>query len=209
MDKRFAIFDMDGTLVDSMGYWARLGREYLEGRGVHEGLEPVLTQIESMTMLEAAELFLRSFGLSGTPEEAVAEMNATMEAHYRRDIPLKSGTAEYLRALKARGVTLCVASATAEPLVEACLTRLGVADCFDFWLSCETVGVGKHRSDVYDAAAARMGAQPSETAVYEDALYAARTAKAAGYYLVAVYDPSADAHWDELCSLADESIVHW
>ena len=136
-------------------------------------------------------------------------MNATMEAHYRRDIPLKPGTADYLRALKARGVTLCVASATAEPLVEACLTRLGVADCFDFWLSCETVGVGKHRSDVYDAAAARMGAQPGEIAVYEDALYATRTAKAAGYYVVAVYDASADAHWDELCSLADESIVHW
>ena len=54
-----AIFwDMDGTLVDSMGYWARLGREYLEGRGVHERLEPVLAQIESMTMLEAAELLL-------------------------------------------------------------------------------------------------------------------------------------------------------
>ena len=72
MDKRFAIFDMDGTLVDSMGYWARLGREYLEGRGVREGMEPVLAQIEPMTMLEAAALFLRSFGLSGTPEEAVA-----------------------------------------------------------------------------------------------------------------------------------------
>ena len=101
------------------------------------------------------------------------------------------------------------ASATAEPLVEACLSRLGVADCFDFWLSCETVGVGKHRSDVYDAAAARMGTQPGEIAVYEDALYAARTAKAAGYYLVAVYDASAASHWDELCTLADEAIVHW
>ena len=209
MDKRYAIFDMDGTLVDSMGYWARLGWEYLEGRGVREGLEPVLAQIESMTMLESAALFLRSFGLSGTPEEAVAEMNATMEAHYRADIPLKPGVADYLRGLKARSVTLCVASATAEPLVEACLTRLGVADCFDFWLSCETVGVGKHRSDVYDAAAARMGAAPAGTAVYEDALYAARTAKAAGYYLVAVYDPSAAAHWDELCALADETITHW
>ena len=209
MDKRFAIFDMDGTLVDSMGYWARLGREYLEGRGVREGLEPVLAQIESMTMLESAELFLRSFGLSGTPEQAVAEMNATMEAHYRRDIPLKPGVADHLRGLKDRGVRLCVASATAEPLVEACLSRLGVADCFDFWLSCETVGVGKHRSDVYDAAAARMGARPGEIAVYEDALYAARTAKAAGYYLVAVYDASAASHWDELCALADEAIVHW
>ena len=102
-----------------------------------------------------------------------------------------------------------VASAPAEPRGEAGRPRRGVADCFDFWLSCETVGVGKHRSDVYDAAAARMGAKPGEIAVYEDALYAARTAKAAGYYLVAVYDPSAAAHWDELCALADETITHW
>ena len=91
MDKRFAIFDMDGTLVDSMGYWARLGREYLEGRGVREGLEPVLAQIESMTMLESAELFLRSFGLSGTPEEVLTPahleevygVRCTVERHPR------------------------------------------------------------------------------------------------------------------------------
>ena len=99
---------------------------------------------------------------------------------------------------------MCVASATAEPLMEACLSRLGVAHYFQFLLSCETVGAGKNRPDVYFAAAERLGAEPEEIAVYEDALYAARTAKEAGFYVVGVYDDSASGHWDELKELADE-----
>ena len=104
---------------------------------------------------------------------------------------------------------MCVASATAEPLMEACLSRLGVAHYFQFLLSCETVGAGKSRPDVYFTAAERLGARPEEIAVYEDALYAARTAKEAGFYVVGIYDDSASEHWDELKELADEWIKEW
>lgn len=103
MDKQFCIFDMDGTLVDSMGYWKRLGREFLAQKGVTENVEPVLERIKPMTMTESAALFIESFSLPGTPEGIAAEMNAVMDEHYRRDVPLKPGAAAYVQALRSRG----------------------------------------------------------------------------------------------------------
>ncbi len=209
MDKRYAIFDMDGTLVNSMTYWERLAGEYLAKKGVSAIPGDLMERIKPMTMTESAALFLEEFRLPGTAESVAAEMNAMMDDHYRRDIPLKDGVADYLQMLKGRGVQMCVASATAQPLMEACLGRLGVLDCFAFLLSCEEVGVGKTRPDVYLASADRLGASPGEIAVYEDALYAARTAKAAGFCVVGVYDDSAALHWKELAALSDETICDW
>ena len=209
MDKRFAIFDMDGTLVDSMVYWKRLATEFLESKGVQHIAQDILERIKPMTMTESAALFIEEYGLSGTAESVAAEMNTMMDEHYRRDIPLKPGVQVYLDALHRRGVTMCVASATAEELMDACLTRLGVAQYFSFLLSCETVGAGKSRPDVYWEAAKRLGAQPEEIAVYEDALYAAKTAKSAGFYTIAVQDDSNQPHWETLTALADEMILDW
>jgi len=209
MDKRFAIFDMDGTLVDSMVYWKHLATEFLESKGVLEISPTVLERIKPMTMTESAALFIQEYGLPGTPESVAAEMNAMMDEHYHRDIPLKSGAAAYLEALHRRGVTMCVASATAEELMNACLTRLGVAHYFSFLLSCETVGTGKNRPDVYLEAARRLGVQAEDIAVFEDALYAAKSARQAGFYTIAVRDDSNQPHWETLTALADEKILDW
>lgn len=207
MDKRYAIFDMDGTLVDSMGCWRRLSQEFLGSRGVEKIPPEILEQIKPMTMLESAALFIRTFGLSGTPESLTAEMDAVMEGHYRRDILLKPGVEGYLEDLARRDVRMCVASATAERLVKMCLGRLGVLDRFEFLLSCETAGVGKDRPDIYLAAAERLGCAPGEAAVYEDAIFAARTAKEAGFYVVGVYDEWTGDNWERLARLADETIL--
>ena len=209
MDKQFAIFDMDGTLVDSMVYWERLATEFLESKGVREISPSILEQIKPMTMTESAALFIREYGLPGTAEGVAAEMNAMMDEHYRRDIPLRPGVFAYLEGLRRRGVAMCVASATAEELMEACLTRLGVAQHFSFLLSCETVGAGKNRPDVFWEAARRLGAPAEDIAVYEDALYAADTAKQAGFYTIAVWDDSNQSQWETLTALADETIPDW
>ena len=79
MEQRFAIFDMDGTLVDSMLYWHNLGQEYLESKGVTGDLNEVLERSKPMTMVESGALFIREFGLAGTPESVAAEINAVME----------------------------------------------------------------------------------------------------------------------------------
>ena len=206
MDKQFAIFDMDGTLIDSMIFWKNLASEYLSSKGVKQIPADILERIKPMTMSESAALFQQEFGLTGDPE---AEMNAMMDEHYRNDIPLKPGVREYLQLLHRRGIRMCVASATAEYLMESCLTRLGVRDCFEFLLSCETVGAGKRSPLVYHESAKRLHATPTEIAVYEDALYAVQTAKNAGYYVVGVYDDSAAKNWQTIEKTVDEIVLNW
>ena len=206
MDKQFAIFDMDGTLIDSMIFWKNLASEYLSSKGIKQIPEDILEQIKPMTMSESAALFQQEFGLRG---DAESEMNAMMDEHYRNDIPLKPGVRKYLQLLRSRGVRMCVASATAEPLMEDCLKRLGVRDYFEFLLSCETVGVGKRSPLVYHESAQRLNAAPAVIAVYEDALYAAQTAKDAGYYVVGVYDDSAAKNWQAIECIADEVVFNW
>ena len=209
MDKHYAIFDMDGTLVDSMPYWKNLASEYLKSKGVTQIPSDILEKIKTMTMPESAALFVREFQLNGSPELVAEEMNTMMDLHYQNDIPLKVGVQEYLDQMYCDGTVMCVASAASESLMEACLCRLGVAHYFQFLLSCETVGAGKSQPDVYFASAERLGAKPEEIAVYEDAVYAVRTAKEAGFYVVGVYDDSVSGHWDELTALSDEWIEEW
>lgn len=209
MDKQYAIFDMDGTLVDSMVYWKNLAKEYLASKGITHIPDMILEKIKPMTMTESATLFIEKFGLNGTPESVAKEMNALMDTHYYKDIPLKKGIKEYLNKLYNSGTTMCVASATAVSLVEACLKRLGIIEYFSFLLSCETIGVGKSKPNIYYEAAKRLGAEPSDIAVYEDALYAAETAKKAGFYVVGVFDESAKKNLASLKEISDEIILEW
>ena len=206
MDKKYAIFDMDGTLIDSMVFWKNLATEYLTSKGILQIPADILEQTKPMTMSESAALFRRECGLTGDVE---AQMNEMMEDHYRNDIPLKPGVWVYLENLHRQGVRMCVASATAEHLMESCLTRLGVREHFEFLLSCETVGAGKRSPLVYHEAARRLGAAPREIAVYEDALYAVQTAKAAGFHVVGVYDDSAADSWQAIEQESDEVILNW
>ena len=209
MDKRYAIFDMDGTLVDSMGYWQSLEREFLIQKGVTEGLDEILERTKPMTLEEASNLFIETFHMEGTAEELADEIHGIMEGHYRQDVCTKPGAKEYLDRLQERGVKMCVASATPAPLIRLCLERLGLLKYFDFILSCVDVGAGKSRPDVYLECARRLDAQPGEIAVFEDAVYAVRSSKAAGFYVVGIKDDCNTGFWEEICSTSHEIITDW
>jgi len=208
MRKPFAIFDMDGTLTDSMGVWNRLSEEYITGLGFDYSRD-LLNATAHLTVLDTAELFVRHYGLPKTPEQAAAEINALMEQHYRTDIPLKPGARAVLDRMGAAGVKMCVASSTSPDLLDICLRRLGVRDCFQFLLSAEEVGAGKDRPDIYLEAARRLGGTPQNTLVFEDVIFAVRTAKAAGFEVAAIYDESSAAEQEALKAAADCYLTSW
>ena len=210
MVKPWVIFDMDGTLIDSMSYWRTFGREYLERKGIPGDHEELLERVQKMSMLESATEFKTAFDLPGSPRDIVREMEDMIANHYLTDIPLKPGAAEFLHSLREDGVWLCVATATPEPLACACLDRLGILDQFAFVVSCDTVNAGKERPDIFLECAWRFGADPEDIAVFEDTYYAARTAKLAGFYVVGIYDPDNDRHWPEdMARVCDEIFLSW
>lgn len=209
MEKQFAIFDMDGTLVDSMGFWNRLAEEFLARRGFPP-LSPELQEESiALTMEGTANLFIREYHLPETAEQICSEINGLMEQHYRTDVPLKQGAAAFLDRMKAAGFRMCIASSTAPALLDICLRRLGVRDYFEFLLSCEEVGEGKNRPTVYLEAARRLGGTPENTVIFEDILVAAQTAKGAGFSLGVIYDVNSDAEQPQLKKLADCYFTRW
>ena len=184
---RGAIFDLDGTLLDSNGFWERAPEAWLAALG--KRAKPGLGRaIFSMTLPEAADYLIAEYGLAQTPEEIAAGVNAAMERFYRQDVPLKPGVPALLRALGERGVPCAVASVTDKALVETALARFDLLPCFAAIVTTEEAGAGKRSPDVYLLAAERLGAKPGETLVFEDALHALSTAKNAGFRTVGVFD---------------------
>ena len=212
MNKKYAIFDMDGTLVDSMKCWQNVALEYLDSRNIPKELqtEELLERIKTQTIHDTAVLSRELFDITESIDSIVDEIYRIMAVHYRSDIQLKAGVQRYLSILKAQGVKMCVASATGSSLIDICLSRLGIRDCFDFLLSCEDVGKSKDHPDVYLEASRRLGAASShDVAVFEDSLAASITARSAGFVVVGVYDECSESDWEQLSQLAEDTVTDW
>lgn len=115
-------------------------------------------------------------------------VNAMLEQFYQYEAPLKPGAAELLARLRQNRVKLCIATATDRYLVEAALARCGVLSYFGEIFTCNGVGHGKDEPHIFEAALRFLGTERAETVVFDDALYAIRTAKEAGFPIAAVYD---------------------
>ena len=206
-----AIFDVDGTILDSMPIWDNVAAIYLESRGIapRPGLRAALLPLGGN---QIPEYFQREYGVT-EPMQVIADaINAIVEEFYLNRATLKDGILQILTSLERRGIKMCVATATDRYLVEAALKRCGVLHYFGRVYTCSEEQTGKDRPDIFLTAAKFLGTEISETCVFEDALYAIKTAKAAGFPVVAVYDLSADGQQDEIRALADryyKSFAEW
>lgn len=199
---RGAIFDLDGTLLDSNPWWDKAPVDWLKSVG-KEAKPDLAETIFPLTLPEAADYMIAEYGLRQTPRELMDGVNAVMEDFYLRRIPLKPGVRELLDALDARGVPMAVASVTDRRLVEAALKRHGVLDRFRALVTTNEAGVGKQEPAVYLLAAERIGSAPGETLVFEDALHALLTAKRAGFRTAGVFDADNLKHQETLAAEAE------
>ena len=196
-----AIFDVDGTLLDSMSIWDTIGGDYLRSIG-YEPRENLNEVFKNMSLYQAARYYQTEYGVTLSAGEIMSGVNAMLERYYRFEAPLKSGAAELLKQLRISGVKLCIATATDRYLVEAALERCGVLSLFGEIFTCNGVGHGKDEPHIFEAALRFLGTLKSETIVFDDALYAIRTAKEVGFLVVAVYDSHEKAR-DQVQALAD------
>ena len=201
MNLRGAIFDVDGTLLDSMSVWDTVGEDYLRSFGI-EPKRNFQETVKAMSLYQAARHMQKAYELSLSTAEITAGINGRIEDFYRHDAPLKPGASELLAQLSRRSVKMCLATATDRHLIEAALSRLGVLSYFTEIFTCASVGHGKDEPHIFEAALRCLGTEKAETVVFEDALHAVRTAKAAGFPVAAVCDPHEDGQ-EALRKLAD------
>ena len=196
-----AIFDFDGTLLDSMFIWDTIGEDYLRtlGKEPHEDLKETFM---TLTLEEAAEYYREHYKVTLSVTEIVDSINAMVEGIYRTKVTLKPGVMAYLRLLKERGVKMCVATVTDRDLVEDTLERLGIQHYFSEIFTCAEVGYGKDKPIIYQKALDHLGTAKEETFVFEDSLFALETAKIDGFPTVGVYDMH-ESRQEEMKRLAD------
>ena len=200
-----AIFDLDGTLLDSMFIWDTIGEEYLRSLG-KEPREDLKETFMTLTLEEAAEYYREHYGVTLSVKEIVDGVNSMVEQTYRTKVTLKPGIAEYLAWLKGNGVRMCVATVTDRYLVEETLERLGVRHYFSEIFTCAEVGFGKDKPIIYQKAMGHLETEKRDTYVFEDMLFALNTAKTDGFPTVGVYDRH-EVHQDELKALSDYYVL--
>lgn len=203
MQLKYAIFDLDGTLLDSLPVWDHLGLDMLRAQGYDPdpALGPVL---KSLTMADGAALCKKLFHMPQSVDEIAALVENEAQRAYNTVIGVKPGVVGFLNRLKAAKIPMLVATNTRRELTEDGLRHNGLLDYFQGIVTCPEVGQGKKEGPaVYETALARLGGTRADTVVFEDALYPIRTAKRAGFRVAAVYDDSSRNEEAEIRALAD------
>lgn len=199
---RAVIFDLDGTLIDSMHIWHEIDIAFFEENGLSlpDGLSETVAR---MSIDEWADYFVTNYVPSLTRTQVIRRIEEMAADHYRHTIPMKPYVTEFLDALDARGIPCGICTATYRSSANAVLTRLGLLRRMQFVLTGEDFPVGKTSPEIYLEAQKRLGADISQTLVVEDSLHCIETAAAAGFPVAAVYDPSiTDADWARACKIA-------
>ncbi len=199
---RAAIFDLDGTLVDSMGVWERIDRAFLGRRGLPEDAD-YLAALKNMNYRRAAEYTIGRFGLTETPQDLMAEWDRMAVWEYGHTIPLKPGAKELLEELKQRGIPVALATVSGPALYNAVLKRHGIDRFFDAVTAADTGIRGKESPDVYLRAASLLRTEPERCVVFEDLLMGIQVASGAGFATCAVEDPSSETEREALRLAAD------
>lgn len=196
---KYAIFDADGTLMDSMHIWDTLDGAFLRMRGIVPDEDRIFMRYG---YFNAVEYMIEKYNLNMTPVQVKADIMKILEYYYNNVPVAKNGVKDFLQKLNANGVHCVVATATDRYLMEPALERNGLLKYFDRVFSTKEIGVSKQKPDIFNIARDFLGADDN-LFIFEDAAYAIDTAKKSGYKVVAVEDYSAADDIDFIKNTAD------
>lgn len=197
-----AIFDVDGTLLDSMAIWEDVGRRYLAKMGI--GAEAELDRVLfTMTVKEAAEYIKEQYELQEDVDQIIKGLLNIVKDFYVYEAPLKPGVEAFLKELDNKQIPMAAATASEKEHIEAAFKRLGIDQYFKRIFSCSEVGAGKSQPFIYQKACGYLGTKPEETYVFEDVLYAIETASEAGFKTVGIYDRFSEKDQDKIREKVD------
>ena len=197
-----AIFDMDGTLLDSMKYWNTVGIDYLTRKGIKYNNDKE-NQILNVGIRKFTEYCNETYGLNETYEKVLQEMHDIISEKYNTVVSLKPGALEMLKKFKANGVKMCIATATEQKEAMSVLKRLGVLDYFSEIFTTTIVGADKNSPLIYEVALEHLGTKKEETYIFEDAYYAINTAHNNGFLVVGIEDENTVVPTTEIAPLCD------
>ncbi len=199
------IFDADGTLLDSMGFWDSVVVDFVKSMGFipSENLTEILTP---MSMHEGAEYLKNEYNIPLSVEEIINKENKIIEDFYFNSVEMRGGTVDLLELLKAHDIPMTVATATDKHLIVGALKHLDILKYFEAVLSCSDIGEGKNSPKIYLTACDIMNTNPCETLVAEDSFSAMTTAKNAGFKVLALFDKMQEKHWEKAKEISDSHV---
>ena len=202
------IFDIDGTLLDSMPLWNNLGERYLRKLGFsEEEIEGLSQRISTMPFAEGIRYIKKAYTLNLAEEKIREQLQEMIAGAYCDEIALKAGVKEYLQFLKERGIPCILATAGDAFLATAALKRLKVWEEFQGLLLCEEFNTSKREAKIYFLAMERLSlSRPEEVSVCEDVLHAVKSAKQAGFQVCGILDEANREDWAMIQEVADFTV---
>lgn len=197
------IFDLDGTIIDSMQIWSRIDENFLKNHNI-EYTEDISHTVKKMTIQESSEFFVEKFSLDMTWQEVSKEIEDMVKLEYYEKIPLKNNVIKLLDYLDKKNIPYGIATATYPDLANAVLKRHNILNRFKFVLTQKEVPAGKNSPDIYLEAMKRLKIDKTgDCMVVEDSLHCVETAENAGFLTVAVKDDFSFKDFDKIDKTAD------
>lgn len=207
-DMKAAIFDLDGTLIDSMWVWEQIDKDYLESIG-HPVPPNLKDDITHLSLSQTAVYFKKRFNIKDSIDSIISTWSNMAFYQYANNIHLKKGAFEFLSHLKASNIKIGLATSNSIDLLTAVLKNNEIYDFFDTITVSDEVKVGKDNPDIYLLSAKKLGVSPSECIVFEDIPAAVSGAKKANMKVVAILDEYEKNSHPLLKEMADRYIYDY